>query len=187
MLKAQPVPLLSGSIRSKIRMGGRRFAGYRRIMNETSVTLRYPPIPHEIAREARRTRADRFGHALHVTKEMAPCRLCLRISKQPEGLILLSYQPLRDTSPYAEIGPIFIHADECEPYARPESFPEDFAPRSLVLRAYGLRGEIAGAVVARPGQAPQRAAEFLSDPSVAEVHVRHDSYTCFDFKIVRGS
>jgi len=46
----------------------------------------------------------------------------------------LSYQPLPDTNPYAEIGPIFIHA----------------------------RAEI------------------------AEVHVRHRSYTCYDFKVVRA-
>jgi Protein of unknown function (DUF1203) len=156
-------------------------------MNAKTLTLRYLSIPHEIAQEARATRTDRFGHALHVTKERAPCRLCLRIPQQPEELILLSYQPLPDTTPYAEIGPIFIHADGCEPYARQESFPQDFAPRSLVLRAYGLHGEIVDAVVAQPGQAPQRAAEFLSDPRVAEVHVRHDSYTCFDFKIVRAS
>jgi hypothetical protein len=162
-------------------------AGYRRSMSKKTVTLQYLPIPHEIAREARATRVDRFGHALHVTKEQAPCRLCLRISKQPEDLILLSYQPLPDTSPYAEIGPIFIHAQACEPYAQQERFPADFAPRSLVLRAYGLRGEIVDAVVAQPGQAPERAAAFLSDARVAEVHVRHDSYTCFDFKIVRGS
>jgi Protein of unknown function (DUF1203) len=156
-------------------------------MNEKSVTLQYLPIAHAIAQEARATRVDRFGHALHVTKEQAPCRLCLRIPKQPEDLILLSYQPLPDTNPYAEIGPIFIHAQACEPYAQQERFPEDFASRSLVLRAYGPGGEIVDAVVAQPGQAPERAAAFLSDPRVAQVHVRHDSYTCFDFKIVRGS
>lgn len=151
------------------------------------MTLHYRPIPEEIAEEARRTRVDRFGHLLHVTKEMAPCRLCLRISKQPEDLILLSYRPLPDTSPYAEIGPIFIHAQACEPYVRYQTFPEDFEARSLVLRAYGSRGEIVDAVVAQPGQAPKHAAELLSDPQVTEVQVRHDSYTCFDFKIVRGS
>lgn len=156
-------------------------------MNEKNVTLKYLPIPHEIVEEARLTHRDRFGHALQVTKEMAPCRLCLRISKQPEDLILLSYQPLPDTGPYAEIGPIFVHAQACEPYAEQETFPEDFAPRSLVLRAYGLRGEIVDALVAQPGEAPLHAAEFLSDPRVTEVHVRHDYYTCFDFKIVRGS
>lgn len=148
-------------------------------------TLRYLPIPREIADEARRTRRDRFGHDLHVQMEHGPCRVCLRISKEPEEFILLSYQPLANRNPYAEIGPIFIHAHECEPYDTPHTFPEDFAQRQLVVRAYDYEGRIAGAVVAEPGEAPNAAARFLSDPVIAEVHVRHTSYTCFDFKIVR--
>jgi Protein of unknown function (DUF1203) len=152
-----------------------------------SHALQFLPIPAEIAREARTLRRDRFGHALSVTTTQAPCRLCLRISKSPEELILLSYQPSKDTGPYAEIGPIFIHAEECEPYADLERFPEDFAARQLVLRAYGYDGRIADAAVVDPGLATVRAAQFLSDPAIEEVHVRHVSYTCYDFKIVRAA
>ncbi len=129
---------------------------------------------------------DRFGHGLHVTKTQGPCRLCLRISNEPEELILLSYQPLADTGPYAEIGPIFIHARACEPYSEIDTFPADFSQRPLILRAYDHAGHIYDADVAQPGLARERAAEFLSDPAVAEIHVRHVSYTCFDFKIVRA-
>jgi hypothetical protein len=151
-----------------------------------SFTLRYVPIPEAIALEARRTRKDRFGHDLRVTTNEAPCRLCLRISRGPERLILFSYQPLPDSGPYAEIGPIFVHAHRCEPYDDFESFPQDFAGRRLVLRAYGHDGQIVDALVAEAGAAPQRAAALLSDGDVAEVHVRHESYTCYDFKIVRS-
>jgi hypothetical protein len=129
---------------------------------------------------------DRFGHQLHVTTTQAPCRLCLRISPNPEQLILLSYQPSRDSGPYAEIGPIFVHARACERYDASETFPEDFRSRSLVVRAYNDAGEIADAVVAGPGEAEERAREFLQNPAIAELHVRHVSYTCFDFKIIRG-
>jgi len=149
-------------------------------------TLRYLPIPETIALEARRTRKDRFGHDLRATTTEAPCRVCLRISGGPERLILLSYQPLPDSGPYAEIGPIFIHADDCVPYDDVETFPQDFAGRRMVLRAYGHDGQIVDALVAEAGTAPQRAAALLGDDAVAEVHVRHESYTCYDFKIVRG-
>jgi Protein of unknown function (DUF1203) len=151
-----------------------------------STILCYLPISTEIAEEARRTRLDRFGHRLQVTKELAPCRLCLRIAKEPEDFILLSYQPLSVTGPYAEIGPIFVHADSCKPYAEQTTFPQDFAGRPLVLRAYGRQGEIVDALVAEPGEAPQRAAELLSSQRIIEIHVRHISYACFDFKIVRS-
>jgi hypothetical protein len=147
--------------------------------------MRYLPIPDEIASEARATLRDRFDHRLKVTTEAAPCRSCLRISRRPEELILLSYQPSPDRGPYAEIGPIFIHARECRPYAQTESFPADFAERRLVLRAYGQTGEIVDAMVAPPGTAPDCAARFFEDERVVEIHARHESYTCFDFKIVR--
>jgi Protein of unknown function (DUF1203) len=156
------------------------------IATNEAQTLQYFPIPRAIADEARRMRKDRFGHDVQVDMVIAPCRLCLRIPELPEEMLLLSYQPLADTNPYAEIGPIFIHAHECEPYTTLHEFPRDFALRELVVRAYDRNGRIAGAVVAAPGETPNEAARFLSDPAIAEVHVRHTSYTCYDFKIVRG-
>jgi hypothetical protein len=57
----------------------------------------------------------------------------------------------------------------------------------LILRAYSKDGRIVDAVLVQPGTAPAQAAAFLSDARVAEVHVRHGSYTCFDFKIVRAA
>jgi len=175
-------------------MGGGGSARYRRAMNDvlqppvTGVAaLRYLAIPPAVADEARETLRDRFGHRLEVVREKAPCRVCLRIPAAPEELILLSYQPLADIGPYAEIGPIFVHADRCAPYARIEQFPADFAGRRLVLRAYNRDGRIVDALVAQPGEAPLRAAELLGRDAVAEVHVRHESYTCFDFKIVTAA
>lgn len=171
----------------KIRVVARCATAYALGMTTAvTTTLRFVPMPLEIAEEARRTMRDRFGHTLHVTRTQAPCRLCLRISKEPEDFILLSYQPLPDTGPYAEIGPIFIHASDCEPYTNEETFPSDFAERPLVLRVYDAAGTIYDALVAEPGTAPERAAQFLDNPEIAEVHVRHVSYTCFDFKIVRA-
>ncbi len=149
-------------------------------------TIAYLPIPDAVAAEARRNMRDAFGHALRVERNQAPCRSCLRIGTQPEDLILLSYQPLDDASPYAEVGPIFIHAHACAPYAQTGTFPADFAERELVLRAYTRTGRIAGAAVAAGVRAPDVAARFLSDDDVAEVHVRHRSYTCFAFRIVRA-
>jgi hypothetical protein len=151
-----------------------------------STKLRFLPLPSDIADEARRTMIDRFGHRLHVTKTQAPCRVCLKISQQPEDLILLSYQPLADTGPYAEIGPIFIHAAPCEPYADSQTFPPDFVSRSLVLRSYNGRGEILDSLVSPSGTHEKWALHLFNDEAAAEIHVRHISHTCFDFKIVRA-
>ena len=50
-----------------------------------SLNMRYLPIPNEIADEARATLRDRFGHRLAVTREAAPCRSCLRVSRDPKN------------------------------------------------------------------------------------------------------
>jgi hypothetical protein len=149
-------------------------------------TLRIIHIPERVAAEARRTRTDAFGHHLKSYHGLEPCRVCLKISREPEDFLLLSYRPLPDRNPYAEVGPIFIHERECEPYGSPHEFPEDFRSRALVLRAYDGEGAIVDATVAAAGEGGRAAANFLDDPTVEEVHVRHTSYTCFDFKVVRG-
>jgi hypothetical protein len=148
------------------------------------ITLNFVAIPSDVAQRARQTLRDDFGHGLAVTLAAAPCRHCLRIPKQPQAMILLSYQVLPDTGPYAEIGPIFIHAEPCERYAALTTFPQDFGSRPLVLRAYDSTGSIVDAVVSDPGNAERDAVAFFENPSIEEVHVRHVSYTCFDFKIV---
>ncbi len=148
--------------------------------------LRFVPIPLDMAERARRTRKDEFGHDLVIRFDRAPCRVCLRISEAAEDLLLLSYRPLPDRNPYAEVGPIFIHVRDCAPYESLDTFPHDFRARELVLRAYDAEGSIFDAKVAPPGEGERVAGEFLADRGVAEVHVRHRSYTCFAFKIVRG-
>lgn len=146
--------------------------------------MKYTPIPQAIAEQARQTLRDDFGHQLRVERNHGPCRLCLGFSKEPEDLILLSYRPLVDTNPYAEVGPVFIHPYPCTPY-RAAAFPPDFLDRELVVRAYDEDGRISDATVAAPGEAQAASAAFLADDRVAEVHVRSRSYTCFLFKVER--
>ena len=153
---------------------------------EVQTQLRYVPIPHDLVDEVRRTRKDRHGHDVEIVVANGPCRSCLRYSDADEPFILMSYRPLPDRNPYAEVGPVFIHAAPCTPYSEQTTFPETFAHRPLVLRAYDDNGFIVTAEVAAAGDAPHVAAALLAEPNVAEVHVRHVSYTCYDFKIVRA-
>lgn len=132
---------------------------------------------------------DDFGHKLRVEtiEGTAPCRHCLRIAQPDERMILLSYRPFAaDIGPYSEVGPIFIHAHECERYPETSEIPPDFTGRDLVIRAYDHRHSICGAVVARAGTVLDRAAELLAGPDAAYVHARHTTYTCFDFQIERS-
>ena len=102
-------------------------------------------------------------------------------------MILLSYRPFSgDHGPYSEIGPIFIHADACARYGETDQLPADFGGRELVVRAYSRENAIQDAAIAPPGQGMAQAATFLEHSEVAYVHIRHTTYTCFDFQIERN-
>jgi hypothetical protein len=45
----------------------------------------------------------------------SPCRRCLRNAIVGEPLVLLPYDPFTVKSPYTGEGPIFVHADGCQP------------------------------------------------------------------------
>ena len=156
------------------------------ITSHGAILLQFVPIPKDIAASAREEMRDRFSHSLTVTQASAPCRSCLRISKVPEDLILLSYRPLADKNPYAEIGPVFIHAHSCEAYSKRHIFPEDFLPRSLLVRAYDANGAIVDAALAGPGDAQRCAVAFLEDAKVQEIHVRSATYGCYFFRVIRA-
>lgn len=146
-------------------------------------------MPLAIAQSTRRELRDAYGHELKVEilEGTAPCRLCLRIARAGERMILMSYNPFGgDYGPYSEVGPIFIHADECEPYEATSEVPPDFIGRELVLRAYNLRHAIQDSAIAPALDAPAVAARFFEDPDVAYIHARHTTYGCFDFKIERA-
>jgi len=48
--------------------------------------------------------------------DRAPCRRCLRDASAGEDLVLAPYDPFTVRSPYAGDGPVFVHADGCEPF-----------------------------------------------------------------------
>ncbi len=155
----------------------------------TKSLLRIVAIATGVAEQIRSSMKDDFGHDLRVqiVTDTAPCRHCLRIAGPGERVILFSYRPFpADYGPYSEIGPIFIHADACDRYSREESFPADFAPRELVIRAYDEHHAICDAAIAPPGGALEQAATFLEDSRVRYVHARARTYTCFDFQIERN-
>ena len=66
-----------------------------------------------------------------------PCRHCLRLIPAGEKKLVLAYRPFAGLHPYAETGPIFLHAEPCERY-RADAVPTwfDFLDPAIV-RGYG--------------------------------------------------
>lgn len=152
-------------------------------------TLRYRGIEDETVRGVRETLRDAHGNALHVwisDDHGNPCRSCLRLTAPGTRLILFAHRPFTTSGPYAETGPVFVHAEACKPYASRSAFPADFVSRSLTVRAYSARGAIVAGYVVDGHVAEAVLQQLFADEAVAFAHVRNPGWGCWDFAIERA-
>ena len=153
--------------------------------------LRVSPLDSDIAAEARATRVDRFGNALsELTSDGGgyPCRHCLSEVPDGEGALLLGHSPFALPGPFREVGPIFVCAQTCEPYATADRLPELVKSRLVQLRAYSAGEEILyphSKVL--PGTEVEAALEpVFEDREVAFVHLRSGLNGCFLCRVQRS-
>jgi hypothetical protein len=118
-----------------------------------------------------------------------PCRHCLRCVAAGEHYLVLAYRPFPVLQPYAETGPVFLHARECGRAEESEALPPMFAETpDYILRGYGADDRIVygtGGVIPTGG-IPARAAELLSRPEIAYVHMRSARNNCYQLRIERA-
>jgi hypothetical protein len=118
-----------------------------------------------------------------------PCRHCLGEIAAGEDYLTLAYRPFPTLQPYAETGPIFLHAEACTRYAACEILPPMLTGPDYILRGYGADDRIVygtGAVTPTAAIAT-RAASLLTDPGIAYVHVRSARNNCYQCRIERGT
>lgn len=115
-----------------------------------------------------------------------PCRHCLQNVKAGEKYLILSHRPFPAPQPYAETGPIFLHANECERYPETSQLPEMFnESHDFILRGYSCQDRIVygtGGVVGT-NNISNRAGELLKRDDVAYVHMRSARNNCFQCRI----
>lgn len=116
-----------------------------------------------------------------------PCRHCLGLIEEGEPMLVLVYRPFNALQPYAEVGPIFLHAKDCTRYES-DRLPGWFVNlQPALIRGYGgddwIRYET-GSVV--PGEELDAvASRILSDPEVEYVHIR-SKFNCFLCRVERN-
>lgn len=142
------------------------------------MTFTVTPLPASLADHAGVVRVDTEGGA--------PLRCCLRDSRPGERIALVSVTPPGPSGPYAETGPVFLHADGCEGPAG-TGYPDEFRARPQVFRAYGHDGTILGGELVRPEDDQDAVAErLLADESVAFVQTRNVVHGCYMLTLSRG-
>ncbi|MGH6932266.1 MAG: DUF1203 domain-containing protein [Dongiaceae bacterium] len=118
-----------------------------------------------------------------------PCRHCLSEIAAGEEYLILAHRPFSKAQPYAETGPIFLHAKPCERHLESADTPAMFLGwERMLLRGYSQDERIVygtGAVVASERIAAT-AADLLGRPEIAFVDMRSASNNCFQCRVTRG-
>ena len=154
-------------------------------------SFRVVPIPSSVACNIRDKRVDDFGHVLSVSvateNDSGPCRNCLTVFRPGEGRLLFSYAPNPYDHPYNEIGPVYIHENECAAYTEHKEFPRELRTRRpLVLRCYADDGTMVGGELVGDRPVEEVIESLFSDTEVKYLHARTATVGCFIARIERS-
>ena len=147
-------------------------------------------IPSDEVERLRRGGPDAHGQpALTRAAEGVanPCRHCLGLISEGDGKLVLAYRPFAALQPYAETGPIFLHARPCARYESDVLPPWFDYLDPAIIRGYGSDDWIrydTGDVVA--GKSLTAACQrILADDTIRYVHIR-SKYNCFQCRVERA-
>ncbi len=136
--------------------------------------------------------ADAHGQTpeVHISQgDGVPCRHCLQNVAEGEPYLILAYRPFPQPQPYAETGPIFLHAEPCERYPETDRIPPMVLSKEpRLLKGYGENDRIvygAGEIVASADVAAA-AAKILTREDISYVHVRSALNNCFSCRVDRA-
>ena len=155
--------------------------------------LQFIALPSEDVATLQAGSPDANGQApeRHISDgDGVPCRHCLENVERGEPYLILAYRPFPAPQPYAEIGPIFLHAEACPRFAGGGEIPPVLtsSPRYLI-RGYGSDDRIvygSGKVVPRETLAADAEGMLQDDPRIAYVHVRSASNNCYQCRVERA-
>ena len=117
-----------------------------------------------------------------------PCRHSLQLVPEGDPYLIVAHRPFPAPQPYAEVGPIFIHADATDRYPESDAIPPTLSSAAYIVRGYGYDDRIVygtGSIV-ETANIPAHAAELLERDDLAYLHVRSASDNCFHCRIDRG-
>ena len=146
-------------------------------------------LPASLVKEIRETGLDANNQPLEIQTSDGngnPCRHCLRMVEKGESFYVLAHRPFSTIQPYAEVGPIFLHVENCEAYEDRQDTPEALTNKDvLLLRGYDHNerivygtGEIVPTVKVR-----DHAKKMLENDQVEFVHIRSTTNNCYQARI----
>jgi hypothetical protein len=154
--------------------------------------IRFKALPTDPVRALQRGGVDAYGFVPEQKisdGQGVPCRHCLRTVAAGKPYLILAYRPFPALQPYAETGPIFLCAEECDRAPETDVLPDIFRPTpDYIVRGYGADDRI---VYGTGGVTPTqsicgRAHELFERDEIAYVHVRSARNNCYQCRIERA-
>ena len=155
--------------------------------------LKFLPIPTGYVRSIQRGELDSNGQTPERhSKGGGPCRHCLQPINSDEEMLVIGYCPFPTPQPYAETGPIFLHARNCASYKDTNNLPHMFKKNSnslMIVRGYGSDDRIQydATAVIPVSELEIQCKKLLLNPEVIYLHVRFAATNCYQFRVERGS
>lgn len=144
------------------------------------------PIRRDIASQVRSSRvAPQYGHPVHqeLASGTGPCRECLRaFAVAAEDRLLFTYSPFSGSAQTPQPGPVFIHAEPCEPHSG-HGYPPGLRGIGVLAQGHRDDGSTSAPRVLAAGAEDRVLDALLSEADVQFVHLRHAEAGCF---IARG-
>lgn len=117
-----------------------------------------------------------------------PCRLTLDLIPKGEPYLILAHRPFPAPQPYAEIGPIFVHAEATARGGGTGAIPPFLNSPSYIIRGYDEHDRIVYGTgqIAATAEIPVAADAMFEDRRVRYIHVRSASNNCYHCRIERA-
>ena len=157
-------------------------------MLQTRTSFRVAALDADELDEIRSSGVDALGNPISISVDEeggAPLRCCLTEAQPGERIALIAHRPFRSAGPFAEVGPVYVHAERCPGYQEPHAYPAGFRHRTQVFRSYGYDGTIVDAEIVAGDDAEDAIERLLARPEVAFLHGRNVLYGCYMFAIER--
>lgn len=114
-----------------------------------------------------------------------PCRYCLGEIVQGESMLILAHRPFQSLQAYAEPGPIFLCAKDCERHPEASGVPDQYRDREMLIRGYDRNERIVygtGRVIDMT-LIETEANQLFENDKLCFIHVRSPTNNCFHFRI----
>jgi hypothetical protein len=117
-----------------------------------------------------------------------PCRHCLCLLPKGRPYLVLACRPFATIQPYAELGPIFLCAEECANGSTVDELPPFLASERYIVRGYDTNERIVYGTgqVTPTGEIIDYCRRLFDSEAIAFVHVRSATNNCFHVRVERN-